>query len=312
MEDGRVTYNLMFVINGEYDDVLPTLINNICNISSDIADNLKFNISYFGDKQASENLLNNLLKVNSNIKLKNIPSEFKDLTELIRFHYSKITHSPQIATSSVYYRFFLASTWPELSGNLLYLDADILVRESLSQLFALIPTDSKYPLLAPVVKHSQKRRDVLKFGLIKHNRIVNRILNKNEKIKKDYEKTNLDVKSYDFSNPMFNGGVWFYDLDIIRSGLYEDKMRICMEMQSIDKIFAHNDQGIMNVVFSDFYQLPSEWNSLEFGWKFLTKLPYDLSKIVHFNGPTKPWSKEIPIWMNRFAVDEWNKYYIKY
>ena len=132
IEPAMDKYNLMFIIDEEYNDILPIVINNISKVSSDIVDNLKFNISYFGDKNSSEDLLQTLSKLNLNIKLKVIPDEFMDLSELLEYHYSKTAHAVQIPTASVYYRFFLASTWPELNGKLLYLDTDILVRESLS------------------------------------------------------------------------------------------------------------------------------------------------------------------------------------
>lgn len=308
MKNESDKYNLMFIIDDKHNDILSTVINNISKVSSDIVNNLKFNISYFGDKNSSEELLKSLSTLNLNIKLKNIPSEFAELNDSLQYHYSKTTHGPQIPTASVYYRFFLASTWPELTGKLLYLDTDILVKESLSKLFDLIPTETKYPLFSPAYPAGQISIPFA-VGTKKLHRQVIKIFRKSEKIKKDYENANLDVVNHDTKRPMFNGGVWFYDLDIIRSGTYEDKMRICMEMQSLSNIFKWNDQGIMNFVFSDFYHLPPEWNSVGFGWQENTPIPYDLSKIVHYNGVLKPWSKEYPFWMNKFgAIDEWNKY----
>ena len=63
-------YNLMFIIDDKYNHILPTLFNNISKVSSDIVNNLTFNISYFGDKKSSEDLLQSLSKLNLNIKLK--------------------------------------------------------------------------------------------------------------------------------------------------------------------------------------------------------------------------------------------------
>jgi lipopolysaccharide biosynthesis glycosyltransferase len=307
VKTGADKYNLMFIIDDKYNDILPIVINNISKVSSDIVHDLIFNISYFGDKNSSEDLLQTLSKLNLNIKLKVIPDEFTDLSELLEYHYSKTTHHEQIPTASVYYRFFLASTWPELNGKLLYLDTDILVRESLSKLFALIPTETKYPLFAPAFPRGKSNTwSVYGFRRKKHKRCVSRILSKSEKLKKECEELALDLNNCPKRNT-FNGGVWFYDLDVIRSGIYEDKMKICMEIQSVEKIFLHNDQGIMNFVFLDFYHLPPEWNSLNFGFnKAKTTFSFNLSKIVHFNGPTKPWSKPIPKWFNKFAMDEWN------
>lgn len=302
-------YNLMFIIDEKYNDILPIVINNISKVSSDIVHDLIFNISYFGDKNSSEDLLQTLSKLNLNIKLKVITDEFTDLSELLEYHYSKTTHKVQIPTSSVYYRFFLASTWPELNGKLLYLDTDILVRESLSKLFALIPTETKYPLLAPAYSPGLISPPFVVRDTEKRHQQINKIFRKSEKIEKDYENANLDIINHDTKRPMFNGAVWFYDLDVVRSGIYEDKMRICMEMQSFEKIFQHNDQGIMNFVFSDFYHLPPEWNSLHFGHNRTEKtFSFNLSKIVHFNGRNKPWSKRIPEWYDKFALDEWNTY----
>jgi len=301
-------YNLMFIIDDKYNHILPTLFNNISKVSSDIVNNLTFNISYFGDKNSSEDLLQSLSKLNLNIKLKVIQDEFADLVELLEYHYSKTTHHIQIPTASVYFRFFLASTWSELNGKLLYLDTDILVRESLSKLFALTPTETKYPLFAPAYS-TEITSLPFEVGTKERHQMINKIFGKHEKLKKDYENANLDIIKHNIERPLFNGGVWFYDLDVIRSGIYEDKMRICMEMQSIEKIFLNNDQGIMNFVFSDFYHLPPEWNSLHFGHSASKPtVSSNLSKIVHFNGQIKPWSKSIPEWYDKFALDEWITY----
>lgn len=306
MKDDSTQYDVMFIIDEQYNNVLPTLLNNISIVSSDILDNLKFNISYFGNEKSSEDLLKSLSPLNLSIKLKNIPSEFVELNNLLKYHYSKTTHYVQIPTASVYYRFFLASTWPELNGKLLYLDTDILVRESLSKLFALIPNQNEYPLLAPAYPFNKFDGP---FGSRwrRHLRSVNGIFKESEKLKKECKEANLDLTKKNIK-PIFNGGVWFYDLDIIRGGTYEDKMRMCMEMQSIDNIFNHNDQGIMNFVFSNFYCLPPEWNSLGFGYAKYTKIPFHLSKIVHFNGKHKPWGNSVPRLKRQDAYKEWKKY----
>lgn len=311
-------YNLMFIVDDKYNDVLPTVLNNISCVSSDIVENLEFNISYFGDEKSSEDLLRSLSPLNLNIRLKNIPSEFVGLTDLLEYHYSKTTHKPHISTASVYYRFFLASTWPELNGKLLYLDTDILVRESLSKLFGLIPNQNEYPLLSPAVKFKlTEAPHTHRTKILRRN--IERILTESEKLKIKFEEANLTITPLDRKKPVFNGGVWFYDLDIIRGGSYEDKMRVCMEIQSKwrgkskNKIFYHNDQGIMNFVFRNFYHLPSEWNSLHFGHNSEPPtVPFESSKIVHFNGPWKPWLKDIPDYIIETpAFSEWNKYKLK-
>ena len=300
-------YNLMFIIDDKYNDILPIVINNISKVSSDIVHDLIFNISYFGNKNSSKDLLQSLSKLNLNIKLKVIQDEFADLVELLEYHYSKTTHSTQIPTASVYYRFFLASTWSELSGRLLYLDTDILVRESLSKLFAIIPTETKYPLFACISNWTDRSPFLCEKRI--HCIKVKEILKGSEKIKKDYNDFGLDLINHERNRPMFNGGVWLYDLDVIRSEECEDKMRICMEMQSIDTIFKHNDQGIMNFIFSDFYHLPTRMELFTFWSQQLAKsnVSFNLSKIVHFNG-TKPWSIPTPEWYDKFALDEWDKY----
>ena len=196
---------------------------------------------------------------------------------------------------------------PELNGKLLYLDTDILVRESLSKLFALIPNQNEHPLLAPAFPH-EKWNTWSKYGMRmrKHGRCVSRIFRKSEKLKKECEELALNLNNCP-KRHTFNGGVWFYDLDVIRSGIYEDKMKICMEIQSVEKIFMHNDQGIMNFVFLDFYHLPPEWNSLNFGFKGTKLVSFNSSKIVHFNGPITL-VKINPEWYDKFALDEWSTY----
>ena len=90
-----------------------------------------------------------------------------------------------------------------------------------------------------------------------------------------------------------------------------------MIVQSKNKIFNHNDQGIMNVIFyKKFKHLDNCWNVLDYGanykWSIKTNVyervdkNFDNAKIIHYNGTDKPW-KNIKHFYPK-CVDLWNFY----
>ena len=74
-----------------------------------------------------------------------------------------------------------------------------------------------------------------------------------------------------------------------------------MKVQAKKKIFKHNDQGIMNIVFyKNFKKIDIKWNVYGYGhnWdsdnlviilKEILNKKFDDSYIIHYTGPNKPW-----------------------
>lgn len=308
----------MFVVDDRYDDdILITTINNVLSVSRDVSDNINIYISYFGSVDRMKRLQNKLMSCVSevDIKFKNIPAQYPDIDDTLSVHYSKTTHANQIPTSSVYYRFFISSTWPEIDGLLLYLDVDVLVKSSVSELFAQLTSLPETPIYSP---QAITWNDVIEEKPIdSYKEIVTKFLEQDQQLMSSYlecQESGIDILNVPeyADEPAFNGGVWIYNLDLIRQGKYEHAMELCMKLQSKHKLFMHNDQGIMNVVFSKFGRLDRQWNALDYGWLEKTDLEYDAAKIVHFNGHTKPWILEKiwsdKPWVYKPAFAQWNKY----
>ena len=92
-----------------------------------------------------------------------------------------------------------------------------------------------------------------------------------------------------------------FNLDIVREFDLEKTFTYCMRINFSRKIFQHNDQGILNFIFQDNAgKFPIEWNAMWFGcdrdfqegkWFYRCVPQYPTSKLIHFNGPLKPWNK---------------------
>ena len=114
----------------------------------------------------------------------------------------------------------------------------------------------------------------------------------------------INSKVYNTNDITFNGGVWVLNLCKSREFKFKEKSIYCILLNSINKIFIHNDQSIMNIIFyNNFYNLDNYWNILNYGCdaKYLKykniyytlKEKINSAKIIHFNGPIKPWKANL-------------------
>ena len=298
--------NICFTFDEAYDDVFFVVITSIIHNASD-ENKSKFNffINYFGEINNIEILLScaNKRFPNNQFVFKHIPSEFSMLAELSDSNYDFETAPKQIQTSSVFCRFFLASIYSDLKGYMIHMDLDMIVKADISELFEIANnSEIQYPLFscfnetineACIERPSSFKR--------KYEYMFNRFPNLKEKaielsllplFEKKYKSNKRSA------NTAFNAGIFMFNLDVIRNEKFEKKFLYCMEINMKRKIFLHNDQGILNFIFQDNAgKFPLEWNAMWFGceskWTmeyFARCIPqYPNGKLLHFNGPLKPW-----------------------
>lgn len=188
----------------------------------------------------------------------------------VRFHLideKKFSHIklPQNTSLSIatYYRFILSSLLPTEIKSVLYLDCDLVVLRSVSDLFNL---DMDNYALAAVEDYC----------------IVN-----------DHHRMQLGLS---YQSPYFNGGVLFINLEYWRKHSVENKL-----FQYIDscKIDYFQDQDALNYVFKNkWLQLSPIWNKINmqaikgsvFKYPLDKKEYYQNPIIIHYAwGAIKPW-----------------------
>ncbi len=159
------------------------------------------------------------------------------------------THS--YISLSTYYRLKLASMLPDVD-KILYLDCDIIVTDSLSELFN---TDIKDYYAAGVIDTAMKSSGW--------------------------------VPKLEKGNKYFNAGVLLFNLDLIREDNIENKFEQYTKNE-IENIRV-GDQQIINVVCQGkIKEVNSQWNVQSSN--FVNRSDYTNSpKIVHYIGRQKPW-----------------------
>ena len=119
-------------------------------------------------------------------------------------------------------------------------------------------------------------------------------MDKNSSNKKMYDE--IMRIDYNFSLKGFNAGVFCLDLKKYRENPeLKSRANFFIEMNKHGSLFRHNDQSVLNMIFYnqiDF--IDPKWNALDYGWhdkrnEKKSRENFWSAKIVHYNGPQKPW-----------------------
>lgn len=296
--------NIVFTFDEQYNSIFHVVIASILH-SADPKNIPDFNflINYFGDLT-----LMRILEIETcsmfpgnKFTFTHVPTQFPEVTQFCDKMYDFEAAPEQIQTSSVFCRLFLPRMYPGID-LVLHIDLDIIVKSDLTELFDIVrDSERRYPLFSCLNEciyeaslgsrkiFAQKREELFHgFPWVEKNA---KRIGLHHKLVKDYA-----AKGKKTRDTAFNAGILFFDLDFMRKKQYEPKFRFCMRLNSVNKIFRHNDQGILNFLFHDRVgKLPLEWNSMWFGCggeMFERCVPqYETAKLLHYNGPLKPWSE---------------------
>lgn len=308
---------ITFIFDKNYIDIFFTVAKSIIlSEYSNYKSKIVFLINYFGtDKEARyiKYNFNKIFKLKNKIYVKNILIEYPDINKEINSYYDFNSAASQIQTATVYCRFYLDKIWDNFNGNLLYLDLDLIVRKPVSDLFASL--DDKHTLFA--CDNMSINECIVETSTFRGE--FNEIIDSDNKLKKEFEELNCKIgkEDYDKNELGFNAGVWAINLDNFRKYRCSDILKLCMKVQSRNKIFKHNDQGIMNLVFyKNFKIIDKRWNVYGYGHNgnytyFNNKLFEKLNKnfddayIIHYSGPKKPWLKNCENYFNK-CVELWD------
>ncbi len=298
---------ICYIFDDSYISQFLTVTNSIiANEKEELSNTIEFYIAYFGSKETVATIINLTKKhfPNNKFHLKHIPSEFPELEIKYNRKYDFKKSAAHIQTSSVLCRFDLDEIFPDVNERILYLDLDIVVKHSVSELFNSLQGSSIFY----ACEHRSLGNEIQCVNFneeINPQHVQNFICGVQHGYTRYIEKTvnnqailqNILATNYDFNRPSFNAGVFVLDLKMYRENKYfKEFASFLMEINRHERILRHNDQSILNIIFYNYYQpIDPKWNATDYGWYNRTQEKsvqerFETSYLIHFCGPEKPWS----------------------
>lgn len=296
-----------YIFDDSYISQFLTVTNSIIlNEKKELSNTIEFYIAYFGSKKSVAKItqLAKSYFPKNKFHLKHIPSEFPHLELKYNRKYDFKKSAHHIQTSSVLCRFDLDEIWTEIDDRILYLDLDIIVKHSISELYESLEGSSIFY----ACNHRILGNEITCVNFneeINPKHLHNFIHDVQNGYNKYIEKTTINKQilqniidtNYDFNRPAFNAGVFVLDLKQYRENRYlKDFANFLIEINRHENILRHNDQSVLNIIFYDYYgKINSRWNATDYGWynikeeKSIQK-KIETSYLIHFCGPEKPWS----------------------
>ena len=306
-------YKVTFIFDRTYVWKMLTVVNSIIqNEKKEYADSIDFYLTYFGIEKEGEFILKHARKnfPNNGFYLKHVPTELPDLYKKYESSYDYESSANHIQTSSVLARFDLDKIWPEVTDRLLYLDLDLIVKGSISELFSLADKNS----IISACKSGEKlftelaswRRGYDDAAQIKYYNYSAEFRDNLESIYNDYwNRKSLDAdvfdyffnKEYDLTSPALNAGVFILNIEKYKKDkALRRRIEFLIKLNSGGEFLRYNDQSILNFAFyGQVDWIDQEWNRLDYGWENKNRVEeikeqFEDAKIIHYNGWSKPWA----------------------
>jgi lipopolysaccharide biosynthesis glycosyltransferase len=284
----------------------------IKNEKKEYADSIEFYLTYFGAQKEGVNVLKKMemLFPNNKFYLRHVPSELPNLFKKYEALYDFESSAKHIQTSSVLARFDLDQIWPEITDRLLYLDLDLIVKGSVTELFNLADENktisacksgsvlaselrswerwSGEPAQVKYFDYLSQFRD--NFKAVYEDHLACRSINTNV-----FDE--LYNKKYDLLSPALNAGVFILNVEKYKKNKrLKNNINFLIELNSRGDFLKYNDQSILNFGFyGQVDWIDQEWNRMDYGWENIieaerVQADFADAKIVHYNGWRKPWS----------------------
>ena len=240
-------YNICYSLDSNYSEQLAVSITSILK-NADITDNINFYILDGGltiDDKSKIELLKNI----KDFSIQYISVDAKDFAYCPLLANEKEEHKDYHVTLPTYFRFKLAKFLPSLT-KVLYLDCDVIVRNSLKELFSIKLNDYAVAMVKDVESKQESER--------------------------------LGLKNY------FNAGVMLVNLDYWRKNNVEN--RLFDYAKNNQKNILWQDQDIINIVLScEIKSINLKWNYQYFLYDEVNEKDFSACYILHLAGRFKPW-----------------------
>lgn len=251
-------------------------IKSVCLSNSQ--ENIVFHLFTNNISDNNKNVLLGLL-TSSNHKIR-----FYEIDESLLDGWPEVSRYPK----SIYYRFFIAKEVPNTVKYILYLDCDIIVRDSLKELFEINLNDK---IIAAVLDRTP------------------------------FEVETMNRLRLPIEEGYFNSGVML--IDIQRWNGQNITTKLCEFIHNNPEKLAYPDQDALNCLFCcNWFKLPIRYNlqqgfvyeNTKLYWPYFDEL-YEAQRnpaIIHFSG-TKPWEYECynpfkQLWLDTLLQTPWKDY----
>ena len=240
-------YNICYSFDSNYvEQFLVSVISLIRNAKKDEA----FNIYVLdGGLTKEDKDIISTFNTFKNLKINYLTLNNKDFENCPLLKERSKDFSHYHVTLPTYYRFKLASLLPEIK-NILYLDCDVIIQNSLQELFDTNIEQNSVAMVKDVDAKEEEKR--------------------------------LCIKNY------YNAGIMLINLDFWRKENIEEKLFNYIE-ENQDKI-KWQDQDIINdVLQNSIKELDTKWNYQYFSYEEINEENLKESNILHLSGRFKPW-----------------------
>lgn len=234
------------------DNYLPFLAVTLQSLEQNADTNYYYDIKIMNADNIS---VENKFKILAEFEKDNFDIEFVDVTPYIENFASKL-HTRDYYSKTTYYRLLIPNMYPQYD-KALYLDADIAINDSISNLFNIDIGDN---YVGAIPDQS--------------------VLYMSDEFK-DYVENRIGVDSY---KHYFNAGILVMNLKKLREIGFED---VFIKLISAVKFDVAQDQDYLNVICKGHVKFIEEtWNSMP--------LPVDINRpnkpsLIHYNLSFKPW-----------------------
>ena len=246
---------------------LIAVVNSICTHTNSLS-RIKFYLLIDkNEKKILTKMLNKLIKeknYNFHFFIKEIRYD-KQILDNIR-----VINNHNIKNIMNFSRFNFADEFP-LCDKILYIDADMIVKDDIVKLYDSCNTNIK-PFYAVPMYGGQP-------SLLRSYGDIN---------VEDLKKNNIPINK---NRKYFNAGIFITSLNYWRSHKIKDKFINFMILHKKLKngLFKLGTQPIMNLCFQDYGELDKRWNVKDLGYKNVDANLIKTAGVLHWNGPEKPW-----------------------
>ena len=234
------------------DNYVPFLAVTLQSLEQNADTNYQYDIKILNADNIS---VENKMKILAEFEKDDFDIEFVDVTPFIETMSSKL-HTRDYYSKSTYYRLLIPNMYPEFD-KALYLDCDIVINSSISELFNIDIADN---YVGAIPDQS--------------------VLYMSDEFK-DYVENRVGVEKF---NHYFNAGILVMNLKKLREISFEDKF---IQLLTSVKFDVAQDQDYLNAICKGHVKYIDEtWNSMP--------IPVDIKRpqkpaLVHYNLSFKPW-----------------------
>lgn len=306
--------NVLFILDAGYITQLVAVMRSILAFTR--KENLHFVILFYGEPPSESREVAELIDRSFSplsFEIIDVHTRFPEISQKCKNLYITDNVADHLKTPLLYIRLFLIDMLPHITGWLLHLDLDIIVRHDITK---IVPSTANKPIYAVLNKKPGSQ------GI--STEMLRSVIEREPQLFERFPQAIVqDVKNRVFHpSSSFNAGVWILDTGACRKIHMSTFGEICMVINSRQNAFKLCDQSILNFFFAGSVgRLDDSWNA-KVGHRALarksdTKVNETITtaKIFHYAGAIKPWQEDFEKYCNTetkaVVLQEWKRFAVQ-